>query len=88
MLGEGLTPTAALARLRARSACARSVLPMCDEPVRTWVDAEAAGWRAFQEFMIRGRAQGRSTGVEFRGAEEARPSDRGARRDRRRAARS
>ena len=44
MLAEGLTPTAALARLNERSACARSVLPMSDDPVRTWVRTGAAGW--------------------------------------------
>jgi LPPG:FO 2-phospho-L-lactate transferase len=44
-----------------------AVLPMCDEPVRTWV-----GGVPFQEWMIR---TGRSPGaVEFRGAERARPT--------------
>ena len=50
------------------------VLPMCDEPVRTWVSTEASGWRPFQEFMIRWGAQGPITGVEHRGAADARPS--------------
>jgi LPPG:FO 2-phospho-L-lactate transferase len=44
---------------------------MCDEPVRTHVQ-NADGWHAFQEFMIRERAKGPVTGVEFRGAETAR----------------
>jgi LPPG:FO 2-phospho-L-lactate transferase len=33
------------------------VLPMCDEPVRTHVRTDA-GWRDFQQFMIRDQAKG------------------------------
>lgn len=53
------------------------VLPMCDEPVRTRVEARGAWW-AFQEFMI--RLGGAATdfrgieGVEFSGIEQARPT--------------
>ena len=50
------------------------VLPMSDDPVRTWVRSDA-GWCSFQEFMIRRRAQGIVEGLEFRGAEQARPSE-------------
>ena len=50
------------------------VLPMSDDPVRTWVRTRRDGWRAFQEFMIRERAAGPVEGLEFRGAEQARPS--------------
>jgi LPPG:FO 2-phospho-L-lactate transferase len=46
---------------------------MSDDPVRTWVRS-AAGWRPFQEFMIRERAAGAIEGLEFRGAEQAAPS--------------
>ena len=74
MVGDGLTPTAALARLCALIGVRSHVLPMCDEPVRTWVCTEASGWRAFQEFMIRWGARGPVTGVEHRGADEARPT--------------
>src|SRR5689334_22791093 len=74
MLGEGLTPTAALARLCALIGVSSQVLPMCDEPMRTWVDTEASGPRPFQEFMIRWGAKGPVTGVEHRGAEAARPT--------------
>jgi LPPG:FO 2-phospho-L-lactate transferase len=88
LLDEGLTPTQALARLNERlfhslaPAATRSgkaadgpatVLPMSDEPVRTWVRGER-GWRSFQEFMIRERAGGLIDGLEYRGAEQARPS--------------
>jgi len=49
---------------------AARVLPMCDEPVATWVRTGGA-WRAFQEFMIleRGAEPER---IELRGIEAAR----------------
>jgi LPPG:FO 2-phospho-L-lactate transferase len=70
MTSEGLSPTAALERLNAAIGVRVRVLPMSDDPVRTWVRG-AAGWRPFQEFMIRGRAAEAIEGLEFRGAEEA-----------------
>jgi LPPG:FO 2-phospho-L-lactate transferase len=70
---DGLTPTAALARLNEAIGVRARVLPMSDDPVRTWVRT-TAGWRSFQEFMIRQRATGIVEGLEFRGAEQARPS--------------
>jgi LPPG:FO 2-phospho-L-lactate transferase len=74
MLAEGLTPTAALARLNDAIGVRARVLPMTDDPVRTWVRTGPAGWCAFQEFMIRERAAGMIEGLEYRGAEQARPS--------------
>jgi LPPG:FO 2-phospho-L-lactate transferase len=74
MLGEGLSPTEALARLNEAIGQRARVLPMSDAPVRTWVETPREGWRAFQEFMIRGRAEGPVSGLEFRGAERAQPS--------------
>ncbi len=70
---DGLSPTAALARLNEALGVRARVLPMSDDPVRTWVRT-TAGWRSFQEFMIRQRAAGIVEGLEFRGAEQARPS--------------
>lgn len=75
MLAEGISPTAALERLKASIGVRTQVLPMSDEPVRTWVRT-SAGWSAFQEFMIRRRAAGPVTGLEFRDAEQAAPSAR------------
>jgi LPPG:FO 2-phospho-L-lactate transferase len=72
---DGLSPTAALARLNEAIGVRASVLPMSDDPVRTWVRT-ASGWRSFQEFMIRQRAEGIVEGLEFRGAEQARASER------------
>jgi LPPG:FO 2-phospho-L-lactate transferase len=74
MLGEGLTPTAALARLNEAIGVRAQVLPMSDDPVRTWVRTGSAGWCAFQEYMIRERACGLLEGLEYRGAEQAQAS--------------
>ncbi len=73
LLAEGLSPTAALARLNAAIGVRARVLPASDDPVRTWVRS-TAGWRSFQDFMIRMQAAGIVEGLEFRGAEEAAPS--------------
>ena len=75
MLAEGLSPTAALARLNEAIGVRAHVLPMSEDPVRTWVRTPAAGWCAFQEFMIRQRAAGPIEGLEYRGAERAAPSE-------------
>lgn len=75
MLAEGLSPTAALARLNEALGVRARVLPMSDDPVRTWVRTGAAGWCTFQEFMIRERGEGLIEGVEYRGAEQARASE-------------
>jgi LPPG:FO 2-phospho-L-lactate transferase len=74
LLAAGHTATEALAALNASIGLKAAVLPMSDDPVATWVQTAAAGWRSFQEFMIRGRAAGPVTGLELRGAERASPS--------------
>jgi LPPG:FO 2-phospho-L-lactate transferase len=74
LIADGLSPTAALARLIGQLGLGARVLPMCDEPVRTWVRG-GEGWRSFQEFMIRDRAAGPVEGLEFRGAEQAQPTE-------------
>jgi LPPG:FO 2-phospho-L-lactate transferase len=51
-----------------------AVLPMCDEPVQTYVRTEG-DWRHFQEYLIMQRAEPSIDGVEFRGADDARLSD-------------
>jgi LPPG:FO 2-phospho-L-lactate transferase len=70
-----LSPTAALAQLNSAIGLRARVLPMCDEPVRTWIRTAPEGpWSAFQEFMIRARGKGPIAGVELRGIEQARPT--------------
>jgi LPPG:FO 2-phospho-L-lactate transferase len=70
---DDLGPTAALTRLNGAIGLQARVLPMSDDPVRTWIRT-TTGWQPFQEFMIRQRAEGIVEGLEFRGAEQARPS--------------
>ncbi len=74
LLDEGMSPTTALSRLNEALGVRAKVLPMSDDPVRTWVRV-ASGWCSFQEFMIREQGQGLIEGLEFRGAEQAKPSD-------------
>jgi LPPG:FO 2-phospho-L-lactate transferase len=74
MLAEGLSPTAALARLNEAIGVRARVLAMSDDPVRTWVRTGDGGWFAFQEFMIREGAAGLIEALEYRGAEQAAPS--------------
>jgi LPPG:FO 2-phospho-L-lactate transferase len=74
LLDEGLSPTAAMARLVAALGVQARVLPMCDSPVRTWVRT-GERWLAFQQFMIRERAPGPVHGVELRGVPDARASE-------------
>jgi len=74
LLAAGSTLTTALAHLNERIGVRSRVLPMSDDPVRTWVTT-TAGLRPFQEFMIRDRAAGRIEELAFRGAAEARASD-------------
>ncbi|MDO8213435.1 2-phospho-L-lactate transferase [Conexibacter sp. CPCC 206217] len=69
--GERLTDT--LADLGRALGLNARVLPMSDDPVRTFVRAQGREW-PFQEFMIVGRAAGPVEGLEFRGADQARPT--------------
>jgi len=71
MLAEGASATAALARLNTAIGVRSRVLPMSNDPVRTWVKTGHVGWCAFQEYMIREHAKGLIDGLEYRGAEQA-----------------
>ena len=73
-LAEGATPTQALAEGAGALGVRARVLPMSDAPVRTAVLSGGA-WRPFQEFMVRDRAAGAVEGVEYRGAQAARPTE-------------
>jgi LPPG:FO 2-phospho-L-lactate transferase len=72
-LAEGATLTEAIDELRTALGVPARVLPPSDDPLRTWVGARGE-WFAFQEFMIRERAQGPVEGVDVRGAAAARPT--------------
>ena len=66
-LAEGARLTEAIDEAARALGVRARVLPASDDPVRTRVRA-AGSWWAFQEFMIRHRAQGPVEGVEFEGA--------------------
>jgi LPPG:FO 2-phospho-L-lactate transferase len=75
-LAEGARLTETLAELCTAFGVTARVLPMCDEPVRTWVQADT-DWTPFQEFMI--RAGGKAAGgtvrdTELRGVDAALPT--------------
>jgi LPPG:FO 2-phospho-L-lactate transferase len=72
-LREGATLTDTLADLGAALGVRARVVPMSNEPVRTWVQARGR-WMPFQEFMIRARANGPIDDVELRGASESLPA--------------
>jgi LPPG:FO 2-phospho-L-lactate transferase len=72
-LAEGARLTEALAELGEALGLRCRVLPMSDDPVRTWVRKDER-WIAFQEFMIRARAEGPVEDTELRGTEDAQPT--------------
>ena len=72
-LADGGSLTAAADDLRRAFGVPARVLPMCDEPVRTWVKARGT-WTALQAWLIRERAAAPVEGVEYRGVEEAEPT--------------
>ena len=61
------------AELTARLGIELSVIPMSDDPVRTFVET-AAGALAFQHYFVRDQCAPEVTGFEFRGAKTATPS--------------
>jgi len=72
-LGEGATLTDTLADLGAALGLRARVVPMSNEPVRTWVRARGR-WIPFQEFMIRARAEGPIDDVQLRGVSDCLPA--------------
>jgi LPPG:FO 2-phospho-L-lactate transferase len=73
LLRAGVRQTAAHKKISAALGVRAEVLPMSDDPVRTRVLAHGRWW-AFQEFMIKARAEGPVEEVEFAGARAAAPS--------------
>jgi LPPG:FO 2-phospho-L-lactate transferase len=73
MLASGRRLTEAQAAIARALGVRARVLPMCDGPVRTRVQAHGRWW-PFQEFMIRTRAEGPVDELEFVGARAARAS--------------
>jgi LPPG:FO 2-phospho-L-lactate transferase len=72
-LGEGARLTDTIAELGAALGLRARVLPMSDEPVRTWVRS-GERWMPFQEFMIRAGGAGPIAATQLRGIEDALPT--------------
>jgi LPPG:FO 2-phospho-L-lactate transferase len=72
-LADGARLTEALAELGAALGMRGRVLPMSDEPVRTWIRVDGR-WMAFQEFMIRAGAGCSVQDTELRGVGAAQPT--------------
>jgi LPPG:FO 2-phospho-L-lactate transferase len=71
-MAAGARATEAHAAVVAALGVRARVLPMSDEPVRTWVQVHDE-WRPFQEFMIQDRGAGPQA-IELRGIDAARPT--------------
>ena len=72
-LAEGARLTETIDEARRAYGVAARVLPMSDDPVRTWVRA-GGRWRPFQDFMIRHGGRGPVEDVSLRGAATALPA--------------
>ena len=72
-LAAGETLSAVTAQLAAALGLAPAIVPMSDQPVRTWVDTEI-GPLAFQPYFVRERCVPVAKAVRFEGAGAARPS--------------
>lgn len=70
LLHEGRRLTEIARYVAAAYDAGAAVLPMCDEPVQTYVRTEDE-WRHFQEYLIKQRAEPEIQDLQFRGAEVA-----------------
>lgn len=73
-LAQGATLTQVTAELAARFGAAARVLPMSDDPVRTFVKLKGRPALPFQEYFVRGRARGAVEKIAWRGAKQAAPT--------------
>jgi LPPG:FO 2-phospho-L-lactate transferase len=69
-MAEGGTLTAAQGQIANSLGARAAVLPMCEQPVRTFVDTPA-GWRGLQEYLILDHGEGEVRGVRLDGIEAA-----------------
>lgn len=72
-LRKGESLSAITDDLRKRLGVSFRIVPMSDDPVRTWVDTNE-GRLAFQDYFVARRCAPRVTGLAFVGAEAARPA--------------
>jgi LPPG:FO 2-phospho-L-lactate transferase len=74
LLDAGVRLTEVQLEIGAALGASARVLPMCDEHVRTRVRVPEIGWRDFQEYLVRDRADPEIEAVEFAGVEAAAPT--------------
>jgi LPPG:FO 2-phospho-L-lactate transferase len=72
-VAEGGTRTAAQAQIARALGVAATVLPMCEQPVRTRVRT-AEGWRGLQQYLVAEHAQAPVEELEIEGIAEATPT--------------
>jgi LPPG:FO 2-phospho-L-lactate transferase len=72
-LRSGQTLTEVTADLAGRLGLSVTVVPMSDDPVRTYLDTDA-GLLEFQEYFVRRQCEPAVSGIHFKGSECARPS--------------
>jgi LPPG:FO 2-phospho-L-lactate transferase len=72
-LGTGDPLSAITDDLRQRMGISFRIVPMSDDPVRTWVETDE-GRLAFQDYFVARRCAPRVTGLAFAGAKAARPA--------------
>lgn len=75
-LARGFTLTEVTAQLARRYGVGTRIVPMSDDPVRTFVQAEidgASDWLPFQDWFVRLRCEPRVRALEYRGSAAASP---------------
>jgi LPPG:FO 2-phospho-L-lactate transferase len=71
LLDQGIRPTVAQSAISRALGARSTVLPMCDEPVRTRIRT-TDGWMGVQDYLVRERAQPAVEAIELEGVETAR----------------
>lgn len=73
-LHRGRTLSAATRAIAAGLGVTANVLPMSDDPVRTFVDVAGRGPLPFQAYLVQHRGTGRVRKIQYRGLKSARPA--------------
>jgi LPPG:FO 2-phospho-L-lactate transferase len=73
LLSSGLSLSEVTTVLSRHFGVESSLLPMTNDKFETWIRADV-GWMHFEEYYVRRAFRDNVTGVEFRGAENARPA--------------
>jgi LPPG:FO 2-phospho-L-lactate transferase len=73
LLNNGLSLSEVTTILCQRLGVESRVLPMTNDRFETWIGTDA-GWMHFEEYYVRTAFRDKVTGLEFRGAESARPA--------------